>query len=155
MRYLSLLLAALIAACVPAAGPTPAGPSALAKAEAVAQAGGYAGAFPEPLAGWSAGAPEERAGIEDGGTTLQRAYTNAAGGVLHVVWYLDSPRTAAAVRAVAPPNATGPSVATAIRSQTMETAVDARTVLMLTGAGLPAQFTYFAAMRKTAAVQGP
>lgn len=147
MRYLSLLLAALIAGCVPAAGPKPATPSLLARVDSIADAGGFAGAFPEPLTGWSAAPPEEGPGVEEGSTALRRAYTKAGGGVLSIFWILDSPRAAAAVAAVGKPDTSGRTVVVATRTETMEIAVDDRTVLKLQGAGLTAQLTYFALMQ--------
>lgn len=140
---LVLLSAVGLSACVPA---TPSGGGGSLVAQRAQPLG--AGAFPEPLRGWTASAPSTGAG-QGGGTVARRTYRDASGRTVEVVWYLDNPTLAAAVtsRANTETGDSGLAVVLKPAEEVMEVATDPRTVLHLDGtAGLGAQMSYFAAI---------
>jgi hypothetical protein len=139
---LVLLSAAGLSACVPASSPG-GGPQVAQRAQPLG-----AGAFPEPLRGWSASAPSTGSG-QGGGTVARRTYQDPSGRTVEVVWYLDNPSLAAAVtgRANTETGDSGLAMVLAPGDETIEVATDPRTVLHLDGtAGLGAQMSYFAAI---------
>lgn len=140
---LAFFSVAALSACVPASPSGGAGPQVAQRAQALG-----AGTFPEPLSGWTASAPSTGSG-EGGGTVVRRAYRDASGRTVDVVWYLDDPTRAASVVSRANTETGGSGLAMVLepRAETVELATDPRTVLHLDGsAGLGAQISYMAAI---------
>jgi hypothetical protein len=140
MRLLIPAFLVMLAGCVPAGAPS---------GGSVAQPVAFGGAaFPQPLDGWTASEPATSP-AGDGGTVVKRSYNDAAGRMVGVTWFLDSPARVASVTAQAnlATGDSGPAIVLANGTQTIDVATDARTVLHLDGnAGLGAQMSYLAAI---------